>query len=1092
MTHLPLSPSAPQPSLSAALTGCAATFLPSDPPRGGRVAFWRPDGAPLGPAVDALSALTTTPPDADRPGGPADAHLAPAPGRDGQLPAPTGSVTVALTQEHDRPSGGAETGDARPWDDGIVLREVPAVLLPVAEALPLLTRARSGGDADPSVALWGTAAVVALQLVARGRLLPGLSPQGYDAWRLGPFDAADGERVRALAAAMPPYARAAPLPALGGQAPDGPVLLPEPERHLRAFLDAVADGLPRSPAAGLVTNAPAFAATAPQHIPEQHAWAADIAAGHDAGVLLSLRMEVRGPGGLPAASGEGGPAPLAAPGSLTFAAVLQVHSVTDPGVVTDAAEVWAGGSAAGEAFGARARMDTLVTLRRAAAVWAPLAPLLSAAVPDTLELDDEEVVALLGPAGRSLAAAGVQVHWPKELATGLTSHAVVKYAAPGGGSGPAHAEDGAAPGEELRSQGDGGAAWGGRPGGPAALLSAGALLSFSWRFSVGGQALDRAELDRLAEAGRPLVRLRDRWVLVDTEALRAARGRADRTLTPLDALGAALTGSAETDDGDRVAVEVAGPLAALRDRLADPEHPGRAPVEQPAALAATLRDYQLRGLGWLHQMTSLGLGCCLADDMGLGKTITLIALHLHRAANRETAGPTLVVCPTSLLGNWQREIEKFAPGTAVRRYHGARRSLVEIAPDEFVLTTYGTLRMDAARLAEAGWGLVVADEAQHVKNPASATARALRSVPSEARVALTGTPVENDLSELWAVLDWTTPGLLGPLGRFRTRYAQVIEGGSASPGAVAAAERLARLVRPFLLRRRKSDPGIAPELPPKTETDRAVTLTAEQAGLYEAVVREGLTEIAGTDGFARRGLVVKLLTSLKQICNHPAQYLKELDGGGGASSGRPEVPVPARETGAPTGAPVSEGLGNSPRIAGRSGKVELLDELLETLLAEEASVLVFTQYVQMARLLERHLTGRGIPVQLLHGQTPVARREEMVRRFQEGAVPVFLLSLKAAGTGLNLTRASHVVHFDRWWNPAVEAQATDRAYRIGQTQPVQVHRMITEGTVEDRIADMLARKQRLADAVLGSGDAALTELTDAELAELVTLRGEHG
>lgn len=272
-----------------------------------------------------------------------------------------------------------------------------------------------------------------------------------------------------------------------------------------------------------------------------------------------------------------------------------------------------------------------------------------------------------------------------------------------------------------------------------------------------------------------------------------------------------------------------------------------------------------------------------------------------------------------------------------------------------------------------------------------------------------------------------------------------------------------------------------------------MTLTAEQAGLYEAVVREGLTEIAGTDGFARRGLVVKLLTSLKQICNHPAQYLKELDGGAGAASPRrPEVLVPARETGAPTGATVSEGLGNSPRIAGRSGKVELLDELLETLLAEEASVLVFTQYVQMARLLERHLTGRGIPVQLLHGQTPVARREEMVRRFQEGAVPVFLLSLKAAGTGLNLTRASHVVHFDRWWNPAVEAQATDRAYRIGQTQPVQVHRMITEGTVEDRIADMLARKQRLADAVLGSGDAALTELTDAELAELVTLRGEHG
>lgn len=246
-----------------------------------------------------------------------------------------------------------------------------------------------------------------------------------------------------------------------------------------------------------------------------------------------------------------------------------------------------------------------------------------------------------------------------------------------------------------------------------------------------------------------------------------------------------------------------------------------------------------------------------------------------------------------------------------------------------------------------------------------------------------------------------------------------------------------------------------------------MTLTKEQAGLYEAVVREGLDEIAGTDGFARRGLVVKLLTSLKQICNHPAQYLKE------------------------SGPAADDRTAEAVRIAGRSGKVELLDELLDSILAEGASVLVFTQYVQMARLLEGHLAARGVPTQLLHGGTPVARREEMVRRFQEGAAPVFLLSLKAAGTGLNLTRAAHVVHFDRWWNPAVEAQATDRAYRIGQTQPVQVHRIITEGTIEDRIADMLARKQQLADAVLGAGEAALTELTDAELADLVALRGNE-
>ncbi|MFF3896027.1 SNF2-related protein [Streptomyces sp. NPDC001812] len=975
------------PARYAELTRCSAVFVPGDPARTGRVAFWRPDGS-APPAVDAASVE---------------------------------ELTVVV-----------------PGETGVETVSVPAALLPVRAALPVLTRARARDEGHPAAVFWGAAAVHALGLVARGLLLPGLSPAGHDAWRTGPLDAEDIEAVRRLAAAMPPEAHALPVDG------PGPLRLPDPERLLRAFLDAVADTLPRSPAAPLVTGAPAYAVPQRQHLPELRDWAADVAAGHDAGVRLSLRVEVHGLTDLTGLTdpldddtmdsdtmdsdtmGDDG-------ANATFRVVLQVHSVSDPALVADATDVWAGpangADGADGGFGPRTRTDTLLALRRAARAWAPLAPLLSATVPDAVDLADEEVTELLGEGTRALAGAGVDVHWPRELTRELTTRAEI---------GPAAGE--------RRPERSGRPDVAGASQGPS-FLSADALLAFDWSFALGDRQLTRAELDRLAETKRPVVRLRDQWVLLDPREVLRARARHDHEVRPVDALGAALTGSVEVD-GHRIEVRPTGWLAALRDRLADPE--GQRPVAQPAALAATLRDYQRRGLNWLAHMTSVGLGCCLADDMGLGKTITLIALHLHRQSDPVSAGPTLVVCPTSLMGNWQREIERFAPGTPVRRFHGARRSLDDLAEGEFVLTTYGTMRLDAPRLAEVDWAMVVADEAQHVKNPYAATARQLRSIGARARVALTGTPVENNLSELWAILDWATPGLLGRLGTFRRQYAEAVESGQ-DP---AAAERLARLVRPFLLRRRKSDPGIAPELPPKTETDHPVSLTQEQTGLYEAVVREALAEISGTDSMARRGMIVKLLTGLKQICNHPAQFLKE----------------------------------DRPVLAGRSGKLELLDELLDTVLAEGAGVLVFTQYVRMARLLERHLAARGVPSQFLHGGTPVAGREAMVRRFQDGEVPVFLLSLKAAGTGLNLTRAEHVVHYDRWWNPAVEAQATDRAYRIGQTRPVQVHRLIAEGTIEDRIAALLVRKRELADAVLGSGEAALTELTDAELADLVELR----
>lgn len=819
---------------------------------------------------------------------------------------------------------------------------VRAVRIPVGDAVQVLTRCRglaAEGRASASTAFWGAAATLALGLLARGRA--------------GRLDAADEERLTALAATMPAQA--------------------SPEPLLRSFLDAVADALTKGKstftAPPAARRTPAAEATATPAARRGH--------GHGHGrepePAVSLRVDPE-----------------------RLRAVVQVAGPGVPG--------------AGVAR----------VLRRAAHVWAPAARLVDVEDPAELALSPEEAAQLLGPAAARLAAAGVAVYWPKDLVRGLTARGGVLQPQPTAGAG---------------------------------FLDSAALLDFRWQVALGDDDLTPAELEELVAAQRPVVRLRDRWVVVDAELVRRLRRRRP-PLTPVDALAAALTGTVEVD-GEPVPVTAGGALEELRARIAGPAAGGTAGRGAPKALAGTLRDYQLRGLDWLHKMTSLGLGGCLADDMGLGKTVTLIALHLRRQEEQATAGPTLVVCPASLLGNWEREVHRFAPAAAVRRFHGPGRDLAGAADGGgFVLTTYGTMRRDAEKLAAHPWGLLVADEAQHVKNPHSRTAQALRTIPSGGRVALTGTPVENNLTELWALLDWTTPGLLGTLPSFRARYARAVEDGRDA----RAAAHLAALVRPFMLRRRKSDPGIAPELPRKTETDRPVPLTREQVSLYEALVRELLAEIGGSSGMARRGLVMRLLTGLKQVCNHPAQFLKE-----------------------PPGA----------RLPGRSGKLALLDDLLDTVVAEGESALVFTQYVAMGRLLERHLGARGVRTAFLHGGTPVARREQLVDDFQAGGPRVFLLSLKAAGTGLNLTRAGHVIHYDRWWNPAVEDQATDRAYRIGQTRPVQVHRFVAEGTVEDRVAGMLRSKRELADAVLGSGDAALSDLcdlSDGELAELVALR----
>ena len=700
------------------------------------------------------------------------------------------------------------------------------------------------------------------------------------------------------------------------------------------------------------------------------------------------------------------------PDSPSFHLSVLAHEEST-GVFIPTAQIWAleGGA------GTRARIDTTMEVGTAGAVWSPLRRLLELNVPTGIALDHSEVGALLDGAAGRLADSGFEVRWLDGLEDCLESRVVI------GSSGVIQ-----------RSVAD--------------VFDGSDPLAFSWRISIGGEPLTDEERLTVAWAGAPLVELRGRRVLVAPSISRKARVPDLKALTAIDALSIALTGSTRVGD-ERVEVVVEGWLSDLKEELATPVPFDPDSGFDPQGLEGELREYQREGVAWLDRMTGLGLGGCLADDMGLGKTVMLIALHLRRSESGTSRGRTLVVCPTSIIPNWEREIERFAPGEKVVRYHGPDRRLDD-QPNGFVITSYQTMRKDAEVLSSETWGMIAADEAQHVKNHRSAAAKALRTLPARSRVALTGTPIENELSELWSILDWTTPGLLGGITEFRKRWVEPVETGR-EPESTA---RLARLVRPFVLRRKKADPGIAPELPAKTITDHVIPPSAEQATLYRRHMAEAMAEIRAAEGMGRRGLVLNLLTSLKQICNHPAHFLGQKDG----------------------------------KLADRSGKLDLFDDLTETLVGEGGRALVFTQYVEMGRLLIRRLEENGIQSKFLHGGTALSTRQKMVDSFQAGEFPVFVLSLKAGGTGLNLTAADHVIHYDRWWNPATEDQATDRAHRIGQDKAVQVHRLTTEGTLEERIADLHETKRELAEAIVGGGEAALTELGNEDLQELLELR----
>ncbi|GEP39358.1 helicase SNF2 [Nocardioides psychrotolerans] len=918
-------------------------------------------------------------------------------------------------------TGPATFRPAVPPREGVVefSDERRTISLPIRAALPVLTKAHARDDVHPSVGLLSGAVLLGMRLVAAGKFEP---DEAGRSWRASPLDAADTDRVEMLA-------RSRSYDDVDEQTAQALV---------REVLDAVSDAMPRSaprstahrastpssPSSGAGSQRGSqrgghgFESRLRQRL-ARHRTDADA----DLPQLVTISLRV-----------EADEEELVA-GAVRL--VLQVHDEQNPLHLCDAAVLFTeSGPTASHGFGERARTHASIALRAAADVWPVLDRLLELRVPDEITLDTDELVSLLEDGVGALKDRGIDVLWPRSLGRDLTASAVLDRTSPPGGAGK-----GKAKGQREEPLHEG-------------LFGTAAMFAFKWQLALHGDPLTPEEMDELAQATAPILKLRGHWTVVDPAMARRARKRLVRTVKPVQAVAAALTGVVQLEPADdrgevsQTQVVVGATLLKVREQLLTAAT--RDPVEPSPHLRADLRDYQRHGLTWLADLTSLGLGACLADDMGLGKTVTLIALHLHRRDAGAT-GPTLVVCPASLLGNWEAEIQRFAPGVPVRRFHGTQRSLEDLEHDGgFVLTTYGTMRVDHATLEQVPWDLVVADEAQHVKNPQSSTARALRAIESQARVALTGTPVENNLTELWAILDWATPGLLGSRNAFRKVWAGPIESGLEP----TKARQFADLIGPFLLRRRKSDPGIAPELPAKTETDHPLGLTQEQVVLYESFVRDSMRRIEEADEETRRGLVLALLTGLKQICNHPAHFLKQSNG----------------------------------RLAGRSEKLDLLDELIGTVLAEDGAVLLFTQYVAMARLLETHFAKASIPHQFLHGGTPVRERDAMVRRFQAGEVPVFLLSLKAGGTGLNLTRADHVIHVDRWWNPAVEDQATDRAYRIGQTRPVQVHRLITQGTIEEKVAELLTRKRALADSVLGGGEAALTELSNDELRDLVTLR----
>ncbi|MDI7275554.1 MAG: DEAD/DEAH box helicase [Anaerolineae bacterium] len=742
------------------------------------------------------------------------------------------------------------------------------------------------------------------------------------------------------------------------------------------------------------------------------------------------------------------------PGDDIWVVEYLLQAVDDPSLVVPAAKVWREKGRALEFLGRRfenPQERLLADLGRASRVFPAIEDSLKLARPEACYLTTAEAYSFLREVAPLLEESGFGILAPpwwdrtKGRAARLGVRLRVRGASMASMASSASSAPGAAPGESR--------------------FGLDSLVEYDWQVALGDQVMGKDEFRRLVALKVPLVRVRGEWVEIRPEDVDAAiefwdKRRKAGTATLGQALATAL--QAGSGDGELglpvVGVDADGWVAGLIQRFSD----GGERIQElpaPREFAGSLRPYQVRGYSWLSFLKEWGIGACLADDMGLGKTIQVIALVLRAKEDGALGAPVLLVCPTSVVGNWCRELERFAPSLRVMVHHGVdrlsgARFAAEAAAHDVVITTYSLVYRDEKHLRGLDWHGIVLDEAQNIKNPGTRQSRSVRRLKAGFRAALTGTPIENRLSELWSIMDFLNPGYLGPAADFRRKFALPIE----RYRDQERAERLRRLVGPFILRRLKTDPRVIQDLPEKQEMKVYCTLTREQATLYEAVVKDMLERIEGTSGMERRGAILAALLKLKQVCNHPAQFLRDRSA-----------------------------------LDGRSGKLARLVEMLDEVVAEGNRALVFSQFAEMGAMLRDYLRGAlGREVVFLHGGVPQKARDEMVQRFQADpdGPPVFVLSLKAGGFGLNLTRANYVFHFDRWWNPAVENQATDRVFRIGQTQKVQVYKFICSGTLEERIDGMIESKKFLADNVIGTGEDWITEMSADELRDLLLLRGE--